>query len=408
MEHEIRPITEDEFEEWVGVFALTFGFDIHPDDREVWRERTELDRTMAVLDQGRIVGTGAAISYRLTVPGGGTVGSAGVTAVSVAPTHRRRGLARDMMRHQLMDIRDRGEPTAVLWASESQIYGRFGYGMAIEGANLTIDRRHARLRRDVSPVEGSVRVITRMDEARATIPDLYDRATAGVAGTITRNPADWTDYFHDPERRRRGSSAVRFAVWERDGQPVGYARFRQKLAWTDMQPDSTLRVAEVLAVDGGAYTALWSFLLGVDLVATIEVSEARVDEPVVELLDQPRRVRRSLGDTIWLRLLDVPAALTARRYAAEGDLVVEAVDDFLAESGGVFRLTGGPDGASCEPTGADPDLRIATADLAGAYLGHSRLRDLHWLGRVEGDPEAAGLLHDMFSWPEPPRCSVHF
>jgi predicted acetyltransferase len=408
MEHDIRAIAAEEFEPWIEVFGLTFGFDPHPDDREVWRERTELDRTMGVFDGERLVATGGAHSYRVTVPGGSKVDAAGVTAISVAPSHRRRGILTAMMRHQLEDVRDRGEPIAVLWASESQIYGRFGYGVAIEGADLSISRSHARLRSGHPPIEDRVRIVTDPDEARELVPPLYERASVGIPGTIDRTPADWSDYFHDPERRRQGSTALRFAVAERDGEPVGYARYRQKLTWTDMHPDATLKVGDVAAVDGGAYTALWSFLLGIDLVATIDVATARVDEPVVELLEQPRRVRRTLGDTIWLRLVDVAAALAARRYAVDGALVIEVVDDFLPGSGGTFRLAGGPGGASCERTDAPADLRIATADLAGAYLGSSRLSDLHWLGRMEGDADAAGLAHRMFSWPEPPRCSVHF
>lgn len=408
MDPEIRAITPDQFEEWAGAFALTFGFDPHADDLEVWDDRTEFDRTMGVFDGDDIVGTGSAISYRLTVPGGEKVGAAGVTAVAVAPSHRRRGLLTRMMRHQLNDIRDRGEPAAVLWASESQIYGRFGYGMAIEGADLTISRGRARLRSDLSTPDGAVRIVTDVDEAEAAIPRIYERATAAIPGTLDRNPADWADYFHDPERRRRGASAVRFAVCERDGDSVGYARYRQKLAWSDMQPDATLRVGEVAAIDGAAYTTLWSFLLGVDLVTTIEVSAARIHEPIVELLQEPRRVRRSLGDTIWLRLVDVPAALSARRYATDGELVIEVADEFLPGAGGTFHLEGGPDGAWCESTGAEPDLRMGTADLAGAYLGHSRLADLHWLGRVHGDRAAAMLAHHMFGWGTPPHCSVRF
>lgn len=408
MDLRLRPIAPDEFDTWRSTIALVFGFDPHPDDREVWFESTEFDRTIAAFDGDEMIGTGSALSYRMTVPGGGSVSAAGVTAIAVAPTHRRRGVLTSMMRHQLADVRDRDEPVAILWASESQIYGRYGYGAAIESADLRIARDRLVLRDDLQAPTGSIRVFTDIEEARGKIPSLYEAATTGIPGSLDRNAAGWATYFHDSEHRRRGRSAARYAVYEREGDATGYVAYRQKLEWTDMHPDSTLEVGDLQAVDGDAYIGLWRFLAGIDLVTSIEARTMRVHEPVLSLLREPRRVRRSLGDSIWVRLLDVPAALAARRYGSEGALVIEVVDEFCPGAGGAFRLEGGPDGASCEPTDAEPDLRIDAADLAAGYLGRSRLTDLLWLGRLDGDAEAVNLAHRMFSWPVEAWCTVHF
>lgn len=407
---DLRPITEDEFDDWRQAFSVVFGFDPRDEDRDVFAAVNELDRSIGVFDEGAIVGTGGAFTFEMTVPGGGQVGAGGVTLIAVMPTHRRRGILTEMMRHQLRDVREREEPAAILWASESLIYGRYGYGVAIEGTDLKIATDRAALRSDVPAPLGAMRVVTDPAEAAAVLPGVYEASTvqAGIPGTLARSKPMWDIYFHDPEHWRDGLSSLRFGVYERDGEPAGFVRYRQKMDWPDMHPAHSVTVGDLIGVDGEAYAALWRFALGLDLVSEVKALNRPLLDPLGSLLMEPRRIRRAVGDTIWVRLVDVPTALASRRYAVPGRLVLEVVDDFMPEFGGRFVLEGGPEGATCGPTSDEPDLTLRAEDLGSAFLGDSRLATLHWLGRVAGSPEAAVRAQAMFGWQPGPWCTVHF
>jgi predicted acetyltransferase len=385
---------------------MVFGEDPRTADIEVFRQRIEFDRARAAFDGDEMVGTAGEFSYSMTLPGGDAVPTAGITFVTVKPTHRRRGVLTAMMRTQLEVVRELGEPLAALWASESAIYGRFDFGVAIEGASYTIDRRHTALAVD-EPTHGRIRLIA-TDEARRLIPGIYALATEGIPGTLQRSEGDWKVYFHDPEHWRDGASATRFVIFEQDGEARGYARYRHKPKWEDQHPDHEIRVGELHALDAEAYAALHRYLFSIDLVTTIKLSNRRLHEPLRAMLVAPRRLRAKLSDHIWLRVMDVPAVLSARRYPAEGALTIEVVDDFMDFSGGRFLLEGGPDGAACSPTDREPDLVMSLADLSSAILGSARFGQLAWAGRVDGDPAAIRQAQTMFQWFIEPWCTVFF
>jgi predicted acetyltransferase len=254
---------------------------------------------------------------------------------------------------------------------------------------------------------GRVRLLT-LDEAKAMLPDLYARCTADIPGTLLRSdPREWDAYFYDPEPWRDGASAARFAVFERDGEPGGYVRYRQKPDWEDNHPNHRIRVGELHAVDAEAYAALFRFVFSIDLVTSVEIFNRRLDEPLAWMLAEPRRLRKRVYEQIWLKTFDVAEVLAARRYAVEGSLVIEVVDDF-DDAGGRFLLEGGPDGARCVPTGRDPDLTLPVADLSAALLGRARFGQLSWVGRATGHDEAVRRVQAMFAWPADPWCTVHF
>jgi len=406
MTFDVRLIREDEFESWHALAVLVFGEDPRDDDTELFRRRIEMERARAAFDGDEMVGTAGEFTYRMTVPGGGAVPTAGITFVTVKPTHRRRRVLTTMMRAQLENIRERGEPAAALWASESLIYGRFGFGVAIEGASYTLERPHTTLAVGEA-TSGRVRLIS-TDEARRVIPDLYAACTEGIPGTIARTERDWGLFFADPEHWRDGASATRFVTFERDGEARGYTRYRHKPDWEGGHANHELRVGELHALDAEAYAALYRYLFSVDLVGTIRLGNRRINEPLRSMLVDPRRLSTRLSDTIWFRPMDVPALLAARRYPAAGDLVIEVIDDFMGFSGGRFLLSGGPDGAECSPTGRTPDLTMSLADLGSAYLGSPRIGQLAWVGRIDGDERAVRLAQSMFSWHIEPWCTVFF
>lgn len=406
MDIDIRRITDDQVRDWLTLMVGVFGEDIKEDELDLFAGHTEVDRSMAAFDGDQMVATTGAFSFDMRVPGGGLIRQAGVTGVTVLPTHRRRMLLTRMMERQLNEVAERGEPLATLWASESGIYGRFGYGIAIEGSDIEVERNRAVLRSE-GPSDGSVRIVD-AKTAREVVPAIYDAATGDIPGTIARSDREWEMAFFDPEHWRDGASSARWAIFEREGEPLGYLRYRQKSQWKGNLPDHQLLVSQLQAVDADAYAALHRFAFGVDLVSKVTLRTRRIEEPILDLLVDRRRVSRRLSDKVWVRIVDVPGALAARSYGAEGSLVIRVVDDFGPWADGTYRLEGGPGGAACTPTDAEPDLLIGVQDLGAAYLGDSRIAQAAWLGRVEGDPEAVVLAHRMFAWHVEPWCTVNF
>jgi predicted acetyltransferase len=334
--------------------------------------------------------------------------TAGVTWVSVKPTHRRRGILGQMMRRQLSDVRERGESIATLWASESIIYGRFGYGLAADTVELEIERTRTAINHE-PPSSGRVRFIDR-DQALASWPAIYDAVRAAHPGLHSRTEAWWKDKaLPEQDRQGGGGFSGRFFVqYEEEGRPLGYVRYRVRGGGENGLANGTLAVQELMAATDGAYAALWRYVFGVDLVGTIVARLRRSDEPLRYMLADPRRLLRRPGDSLWVRLVDPVVALEARRYAAEGRVVLDVRDTFCPWVEGRFELEGGPDGARCRASQAEPDLTLTAADLGAAYLGGARFSTLSRAGRVEGDVKALRRADTMFSWEPPPWCPEVF
>lgn len=405
---EIRPITEAEFEPFARSAAASFGYDTPMEAREQVLAVFEMDRTLAVFDGDEIAGTGGIFSFDMTVPGGAAVPTAGVTWISVKPTHRRRGVLRQIMRRQLDDVRERGEPLTALWASESQIYGRFGYGLAAEGAELRIDRRHTELE-FAPPPSGRTRLVDR-EAALAAWPAIYEQVLPTRAGMYTRHRAWWEHrIFRLLDQAPPGFSGQFLVQFEEDGgTPTGYLKYRRKMESEHGAPSGTLLVTELVAATEAAYVGLWRYVFGVDLVTKIEAVHRPLDEPLWWMLHDPRRLVREPHDALWVRILDVPAALSARRYSVEGRLVFEVADEFCPWVAGRYELTGGPAGATCRPVTAEPGIRLGIAELGAVFLGGARFQALARAGRVAGDPAALCLADAMFAWDPLPWCPEVF
>jgi len=410
MDIEIRPIAGEELPELVRVFGTVFG-DPWPDDAVAeFPKLFEADRSMCAFDaQDGMVATGGAYSFELTVPGGAVVPAGGLTLVSVLPTHRRRGILRALMQRHFEDAQARGEPVSILTASESLIYGRFGYGLASSAADLEIDRRHAAFAGSV-PTGGRVRMVA-ADEAARLLPEVFDRVRRAHPGQVSRGPAWWDLYLRDPEWSRRGRGPRVNVVHEpAPGQVDGYASYSLKQRWTDGLPDNTAQILELMAATPEAVASLWRFCLDLDLTTTIELRNRPLDEPLRWCLADPRRLRTTLlADFLWLRVLDLRAALATRHYAASGQLVLEVAVPLVPENDGRFRLDGGPSGADCTRTGFEPDVVLDVAALGAVYLGGVRFSTLGRAGRVrEGRPGALARADAMFTSDLAPWCSTDF
>ncbi len=408
MEPEIRPIAPDEFAAFVRTDAAAFG--VHLNDDEIARARPsfELDRSLAAFADGRIVATTGAYSFDLTLPGPATLPIAGVSYVAVLPTHRRQGLLRRLMRRQLDDLRARGEAVAVLTASESSIYGRFGYGPATSVAYFEITRTHAAFARPFDS-GGRLRLLDHVAAFEALL-DVYDRVRRRQPGALSRGPEKWRELLSYPSGTEDAAARLFYVVHNSGGRPDGVAVYSVENRWSEGLPDGLLLVRELFAETPGAYAALWRYCLDADLIGTIKAERRPVDEPLRWLLAEPRRLRVTRwSDDLWLRLVDVPAALAARRYAASGSVVLDVRDEFCPWNNGRYRLDGDPTGAACRPTTAPADLALDVADLAAVYLGGVRFGPLASAGRVgELMPGALARADALFVADPAPWCATAF
>jgi predicted acetyltransferase len=370
----------------------------------------EMDRSLGLWEDDRVVATSGIYSRSLTVPGA-VVPMAGVTWVTVAPTHRRRGVLTAIMRRQLTELHEQQrEPVAGLWAAEYPIYGRFGYAPATYRGGLTGRTERLRLRPDVDFGSGRVDAVP-VEVYRPAAAALHEAVRRFVPGNLARPDAWWTRILRDAPEHRNGATASRYLLHtEADGTPTGYAAYRLKSGWTDSgEPDGTVLVQEVRATSTAAYASLWRLLLSVDLVRTLQAPQLSPDDPLRHLLVDGRALHSTLVDALWLRLVDVDRALAARRYPTPIDLVIEVRDEFCPWNAGRWRLAGHPAGGYCGRTDLDPDLVLGAEELAAAYLGGVSLATLQAAGRVtEVSPGAVTLASAAFGWPVTPWCPDDF
>ena len=406
---EIRPIRDDELGAFSRCQSIVFGRDYKPEMVDSMRRQIfEFDRSLGAFDGDEIVGTAGAFTYGDMGTPGGHAPVGGLTMVSVLSTHRRQGILSSMIGRHLDDCRSRGEVMSALWASESIIYGRYGYGMAAQICDFKIDKSHAKLV-DGPPALGRMRMVM-ADEVREQWPAFWDQVRAVTPGMMPRSAAWWrTRVFDDPVSWRNGMTENRYVNYEVDGEPRGYIRYRIKDQWSARSlPESTVHVAELMALDSDAYRALWQYAFSLDLTASIEASFRTVEEPIAWMLEDPRRLQQTTHDSLWLRLLDVPRSLEARRYQASDALVIEVTDPFLPETGGRFLLEGSREGASCTRTDRAADLSMGVPEISAAYLGGVRFATLARAGRVTGPAQALARADAMFGWDRAPWCPEMF
>lgn len=408
---EIRSTTDEDLEVFVDTVHAAFGhFPETPiADGGRWWSALEMDRgLLAVAPDGRPVGTAAAYSFELTLPGRTPVPVAGVTAVGVLPSHRRRGVLSAMMRHQLTEVRARGEFLSVLLASEAEIYGRFGYGPATSTARLTVRRHRAafavpRARAAAGTPEtgtgsGSVEVLRRAD-CGEILEAVYDRYRRAQPGALSRPHRWWAlGAGHPPV-----STAPRYVAVHRDADGVadGYASY----SIGSVGEQSTLTVDETIAVDDAVFTALARFVLGHDLVSQVVFRHVPPEHPLRwQLADFRAGEVGGHSDWLWVRLLDVPRALTARRWFTDGELVLDVDDPFLGERGR-HLLTVCDGNAECVPTDRRPDLSLDVRDLGSVYLGGTAPSTLVRAGHIRAHHPGAAVLADaLFGTERPPHC----
>ncbi|MFG3442920.1 GNAT family N-acetyltransferase [Nonomuraea sp. NPDC047897] len=409
MTYPIRPISEAEWPAFSGVLQEGFGMTPHPSQEARWKAGTEFDRTLAAFDGDTVAGVTSVFSLSMTVPGG-RLPVAGVTAVSVLPSHRRRGVLSALMRRQLADVRERGESVAALYASEAAIYGRFGYGRA--SANLAFQ-----VRTDGTdfvpgaPHDPSLRLrVVRPAEARADYERVFGSVVGRRPGRYARDESFWAGVLADEEADQRGAGPLRSVVAEDDGGVRGYALFRIKPSWDDDGvADGELSLQELEAVDPAAYALLWRSVLDRDLVSRVHAVSRPVDDPITALLANQRQVRARWYDELWVRLVEVDRALAGRSYGAPVDVVLEVEDGVCPWNARRWRLSADATGAECKPVDDEPDVSLPVAALGSAFLGDGLLAAQLGAGLLrEHTPGAVRSLATAMAWDPKPWAGLTF
>ncbi|MEV7089619.1 GNAT family N-acetyltransferase [Streptomyces sp. NPDC093085] len=405
---DLRVLRQSEYDSWFGALELAFGGVAGLiGDTALLRDLNEFERSVGVWDGAECVGTAGAYSFRLSVPGGAQVPTAGVTRVSVAPTHRRRGVLTAMMRRQLDDIRSWGEPLAVLTASEPPIYGRFGYAAASQAISAEIDTSLVRIERPGGSGADGIRFrrVTPDDPAvREACEALYAADVARRPGMPARRPGWERLPLAGLGTPSPGSSDLQCVLAERDGAVAGFTLYHLRPDWGVPGPQGTVEVRDLHAADPGTYAGLWDFLFGIDLMSRVKARSRPVDDAFQHLVSDPRRCGLRVRDDLYLRPVEVAAALEARTYRTPVDVVVEVTDAFCPWNEGRWRLSGDAKGAACARTADAAELSLSVNELGAAYLGGTSLAALARAGRVRevraGALEAASLAFgsDIAPW----------
>jgi predicted acetyltransferase len=392
---DVRSALAEDYDDFLGLFAGALMFEMQPDD--LGRQMFEPDRALVAVDADEIIGTTQALTRDLSVPGA-VVPAAHVTAVGVRATHRRRGVMSELISRQLREV---PEAIAVLWASESGIYGRFGYAAAAWAMSYEID-----LHRVGPPAvrtrPGELSELDVEDAGKQLAPLLrsLQEHRPGISG---RSELDWQRRLQDKPDNRGGKIARRILVHrDETGTVDGYALYRGKMNWESSGPANEVSLEELVTVEPSAYQALWGHLLTLDLAAKLEFGHAALDEPVQQLVTTPTALNRRVSESLWIRVTDVARALGQRRYAVPVDLVFEVADELIPANAGRYRLTAtGPAAeARCERTDDPADLSLTVTELGAAYLGGRPLAEFAATGRVtEHTPGALATATAAFGWP---------
>jgi len=398
---EVRACEPDEVRGALNGIWHYFGGRATDENVELFAPILPAERVHAAFDDGAIVGGAGAYLFETTVPGGAQVPTTGVMAVGVLPTHRRRGALSKLMQRQLADAHARGEPIAMLYASEGAIYSRFGYGLASLAGNIDLPKEHARLWDD-EPI-GRATILETEEETLELLPGIYDRVQVETVGMFTRTPDWWKVRRLHQRPGRPGGEQVRVVI-ELDGDLQAYALYRLNFAARNMVTETTLEIGEALGTSPQAQAAIWRYLLGIDWVARIEASWLPLDHPLLLWLREPRRMQFGIIEALWVRLVDVGAALAARSLG-EGPIVLDVRDEFCPWNQARWSIRDG----AVDRTTAEADIVLGVADLGSVYLGGFTFDQLLRAGRIEEQkPGGVDRADELFRTPRQPWCPELF
>jgi predicted acetyltransferase len=381
---EVRPLERDRLADLMVPISVAFGAAPSLERVERFGSVPELQLLLGAFEEDDIVGSAGAFTFDMTVPGGVSVETSGTSVVAVLPTHRRRGILRRLMRGHLDEAHRRGQAVAALFASEGSIYGRFGYGLAALRGEMDLRRERTAFAPTLGPArarESTARVrLVGEAEAAAAFPLVWERVRLSRPGMLSRSDTWWrVRRTADPEWLRAGRPPLQRVLVELDGRPAAYALYRLGGSMgPGLLAELPLDIVEALGDSPEATRALWRYLFGIDVIHTFRATQIPADHPLLFLLAEPARLQIRLGDGLWVRLVDVAAALSRRGYAEGPPLVLEVEDAFCPWNTGRYRLAAG----LAERTRAEPDLALHVDALGAVYLGGFGFTELAQAGRV--------------------------
>ncbi|GAC68302.1 GNAT family N-acetyltransferase [Gordonia soli] len=346
----------------------------------------------------RLVGVSMYYRLPMTLPGGDVADTAGLSWVSVAATHRRRGILRRMITELFDQWESEGQVFGILTASEATIYERFGFGPVCFAHDVTVDLSRTSIRQEAD-AQATVRYGT-AEEVAARIPEIHDRWTRTRAGALGRSAAWWKPILADRKSQRPfGSSGLHYLLHQ-----DGYASYRINTATDPRRGD----ISEIVAVTDAAHTDLWRVLSGLDLLPTVTASIPVDDALPVKLTDRRAAQVTGISDKMWLTILDVPAALGKRKYSGDLDVVLEVTDGFRGRAG-VYDLSVRGGGAIVAPSTAEPTVRLDISVLSSIYLGGIDARSFAAADRLWTDsPETLTAFDLAFATDRAPYSGTFF
>jgi predicted acetyltransferase len=399
---DVRPARDQE-EFGRALYGIGQYFGGPPTEEQLGRftQVLPVDRMHAAFEGDTIVGGAGAFPFQMSVPGA-VLPCGGVTVVGVYPTHRRRGALRAMMTAQLHDIHERNEPIAALWASEETIYGRFGYGLASWSLEASIERAWTRF---AEPLErrGRTRFVE-PEEAATLFPPVWSALMHQRPGVFERTKPWWElRRLRMPDEEK--SNPKRLVALEIDGRCEAYAIYRQFPQWEHGSSNARLEVLEVIGATPQATAEIWQFVLEIDWYGFAEISLLPLDHPLLLLLANPRRLKARVGDSLWMRLVDLEQALSSRAYATDGGVTVQVVDAVCPWNDGTWRI----EAAGATRSSAAAELALDVSALGATYLGAVSFDQLRAAGRVEELADGAVARADaLFGWRPLPWCPEIF
>jgi predicted acetyltransferase len=415
----IVSLTPSDRQRLLDVDLAAFFFDPNSVPAEVVTSHFDWTRTFGATREGSeaLVGVYSSYDMALTAPGPLSaltrMPMAGLTWVSVHPDHRRRGVLREMITHHFARLHAEGAALSGLHAAEVGIYGRFGYGVG----SLELELELARGAVFTAPAleDAANRVKTRFvkadsDDAAKAVHDLHLRCAEGTLGAVTRPERMARPQFVDLPLTRQGREPWQVLLAQVDAQTTGYAVFSREPKWTDSRAKGKVSVREMAAVDPAAMLALARRLVDFDLTASTTINGRGVDDPLVWWAGGPRALGVKTFDSLWLRLIDVGAALTDRGYSSGCDVVIDVVDDVCRWNQRAWRLTVDDHGVgTCQPTTDEADIRLPVQALGAAYLGSRSIATQADQGLVtELTPGAVWLLSRAMSCDREPVGAIEF
>lgn len=424
MSVKIIPVDKSNIFNWRKSVRTVFG-DIPDDDvvKRMVRDRFMIDfdnwnepsdRLLGAMDTktGQIVGTGGADQYVLTVPGGNTIGMAGIMGMGTLPTHKRKGIFSSVINKLHSQAKERGDVIAGLWASQSLLYTRFGYGLSTLREDWTINTNHTKL---LKQKKESIRFeLVDKEKALIEIPKIYDTFRKCQNGATDRTEGYWNYILYEDDSakyNKSGNCGFFFVLAYKDNKPSGYAiyNFNKESGVAHEDDKGTLDVQEIISTDKETNIALWHYIFGIELVEEIKINQRAPGDPLYLMLENPRKLKRETIDGLWVRIVDPIKMLEKRKYNSEGNITICIAGQNQKDIEGTYSIETDGTNTEVKKVNKKPDISMKASDLSSIYFGAVSPGEYFQAGNLEIENQNSLIeLSKMFFVQQAPWCNTDF